>query len=161
MSDTNLSNSVPSTPAGWYPIPELQGYQGYWNGTTWEGNPVPIIVSSNNSVPSAPPLLETKPVSAVGNTVAILFVALGITIEIAWFFAGTFMMLFLAANGTSSSEQAWVITAIFAPLVSTLYFSIKTFTNISKKKPAWVSGLSTTLVTGFIILLCKTMLDMW
>lgn len=161
MSDTNLSNSVPSTPAGWYPIQELQGYQGYWNGTAWEGTPVPLTVTHNGSTPATIPPLETKNGSAEGNTVAILFVVLGITIEIAWFFVGTFMMFFLADNGTSSSEQAWVITAIFAPLVSTLYFSIKTFTNISKKKPAWVSGLSTTLVTGFIILLCKTMLDMW
>jgi hypothetical protein len=34
-----------TTPAGWYPDPEYQGYQRYWNGRQWTNDRASIVMS--------------------------------------------------------------------------------------------------------------------
>ena len=36
----------PTTPAGWYPDPQMAGTQRYWDGRTWTGSVAPMAPAS-------------------------------------------------------------------------------------------------------------------
>lgn len=73
MSGTsNDRQPKPGTPAGWYPYPEMERTQRYWDGVKWAGEPSPM----------------TPPVSGGGFSVwkGITIVAVGILAALATVF---------------------------------------------------------------------------
>ena len=50
-------NNIDNSPApGWYPMAGMPGYQGYWDGVQWVGDPVPMPPQ----VQASPPILSNQ-----------------------------------------------------------------------------------------------------
>lgn len=70
MTDTQNNNITPPTlPAGWYPTPNMHGYQSYWDGNTWIGEPAliqPIAPQAAQNI-SQPIIYQQQPIIATNN----------------------------------------------------------------------------------------------
>lgn len=56
-----MTNTNNSPTAGWYPMAGMPGYQGYWDGVQWIGDPVPMPPQVQSSPPALNSQVSQKP----------------------------------------------------------------------------------------------------
>lgn len=69
-----MTEQNPNPPPGWYPHPNGQGGQAYWDGTAWS---VTAPAGPAASVPSAP-MASAAPIEQPGKGLAITSIVLGV-----------------------------------------------------------------------------------
>ena len=90
------------------------------------------------------------------RTLAIVFMSLGVLLEIIWF-VPSLMTVMSAANGSTPAQQVGIALAILGPIVAVVALLVTTIVLLARKRRAMIAGIFTLVAPIVVVVLGLTL----
>lgn len=90
------------------------------------------------------------------RTLAIVFMSLGVLLEIIWFLP-SLMTVMSAANGSTPAQQVGIALAILGPIVAVVALLVTTIVLLARKRRAMIAGIFTLVAPIVVVVLGLTL----